>query len=177
MNFAFDFYNLRLTPWIWTSPSNKGLKFESPSKSNPYEASIIEDSNLEHCLGPHVIRPFISIVKCWVSEHLVGKAPSQQQQESQAENVTWGLGVIVYTLATLHTRHLPSLSRTRMFWASTLVQKTLTWLGSSQELGASSSSTSPHSPPNRSRTLGDPTATGSHVILMGRRKRFHLTLY
>ena len=37
------FYIHGLTSWIWTNPSTKGLKFESPSKWNAYEGF-----NLEH---------------------------------------------------------------------------------------------------------------------------------
>ena len=44
MSFVFSFYILRLTSWIWTNRSIKGLKFESPSKWNSYVGF-----NLEHC--------------------------------------------------------------------------------------------------------------------------------
>ena len=43
MIFVFHFYVLGLTSWIWTSPSTKELKFESPSKWNSFEGF-----NLEH---------------------------------------------------------------------------------------------------------------------------------
>ena len=44
MRFIFHFYILGLMSWIWTSPSTKGLKFESPSKWNSYEGFNIEHS-------------------------------------------------------------------------------------------------------------------------------------
>ena len=47
MSFAFHFYILGLTPWIWTSPSTEALKFESPSNWNSYE-----DFNFDHCTYP-----------------------------------------------------------------------------------------------------------------------------
>ena len=46
VSFVSHFYILRLTSWIWTSPSTQRLKFESPSNWNSYEGF-----DLEHCWG------------------------------------------------------------------------------------------------------------------------------
>ena len=42
MSFVFRFHILELMSWIWTTPSTKGLKFESPSKGNSYEGFNID---------------------------------------------------------------------------------------------------------------------------------------
>ena len=46
VSFAYHFYILILTSWIWTHPSTKKLKFESPSKWNLYEGFNLDEHGL-----------------------------------------------------------------------------------------------------------------------------------
>ena len=55
---VFHFYTLRLTTWIWSSPSTEGLKFKSPSKWNSYEGFNLEAWTLHNCMVLDIVQVF-----------------------------------------------------------------------------------------------------------------------